>query len=222
MPGLRWRSHRESRPETRIAVPVDELAFRQVHLDFHTSGDIPDVGADFDAQSFVETLKRARVNSITCFAKCHHGFSYYPTDVGVSHPSLTRDLLGEQVEACHRAGIRVPAYVSVVWDEHTADAHPEWRQMDREGKLVGRGPLQDRGWRWLCMNTPYADYVAAQTEEVLRRYAVDGIFFDIVMQTRPGCVCSYCRQDLEKAGKDVTDDAALREQSLRIARDFMH
>lgn len=201
---------------------LDELSFRQVHLDFHTSGEIPDVGEGFDGKAFVETLKGARVNSITCFAKCHHGYAYYPTEVGVGHPTLRRDLLGEQVEACHRAGIRVPAYVSVVWDEVTADAHPEWRQVDREGRQVGRGPLQERGWRWLCMNTPYADYVAAQTEEVLRKYPVDGIFFDIVMQTRPGCVCAWCRRDLEKAGKDVTDDAALREQSLRIARDFMH
>ena len=200
---------------------VDELAFRQVHLDFHTSGEIADVGADFDAKAFVETLKAARVNSITCFAKCHHGYSYYPTEVGVRHPTLKRDLLGEQVEACHAAGIKVPAYISVVWDEHTAERHQEWLQVDREGKQVGRTPLGDRGWRWLCMNTPYADYVAAQTEEVLRTYPVDGIFFDIVMQTRPGCLCNACRAELRTNGNDPSDDAALREQSLKIARDFM-
>ena len=198
------------------------MAFRQVHLDFHTSGEIPGVGEDFDAKAFVEVLRAARVNSVTCFAKCHHGYSYYPTEVGVQHPTLTRDLLGEQVEACHAAGIKVPAYISVVWDEHVAERHQEWLQVDREGKQVGRTPLAERGWRYLCMNTPYADYVAAQTEEVLRKYPVDGIFFDIVMQTRPGCVCNACREDLRKAGKDVADDEALREQSLRIARDFMH
>ena len=52
---------------------------RQVHLDFHTSPDIPDVGTDWDAQHFVETLQQAHVNSITVFAKCHHGMNYYPT-----------------------------------------------------------------------------------------------------------------------------------------------
>jgi hypothetical protein len=200
---------------------MDELAFRQVHLDFHTSGEIPDVGADFDADAFVAVLREARVNSITCFAKCHHGYAYYPTEVGVRHPHLTRDLLGEQVEACHRAGIRVPAYMSVVWDEQTADTHQEWLQVDREGKQVGRPPLGERGWRWLCMNTGYADYVAAQTEEVLRRYPVDGVFFDIVMQTQPGCVCNACRETLARRGAGVADDAALREQTLEIARGFM-
>ncbi|HEX2513173.1 MAG TPA: alpha-L-fucosidase [Chloroflexota bacterium] len=201
---------------------MDELAFRQVHLDFHTSGDIPDVGADFDAQEFVATLQRARVNSVTCFAKCHHGYSYYPTAVGVPHPHLSRDLLGEQVEACKRAGIRVPAYVSVVWDEQAAATHQEWLQIDRQGREVGRGPLDVSGWRWLCLNTPYVDYVAAQTEEVLRRYDVDGIFFDIIMQTAPGCVCDACRMRLAEQGADPADDGALAGQSLALARDFMH
>ena len=73
---------------------MDELAFRQVHLDFHTSGDIAGVGDDFDAREFVEILRDARVNSVTCFAKCHHGYSDYPTKVGVVHPHLHRDLLG--------------------------------------------------------------------------------------------------------------------------------
>jgi hypothetical protein len=200
---------------------MEELAFRQVHLDFHTSGEIPGVGEAFDPDAFVATLQAAGVNSITCFAKCHHGLSYYPTEVGVRHPHLERDLLGEQVEACHRAGIRVPAYLSVVWDEQAASTHQEWLQIDRQGREVGRGPLDVYGWRWLCLNTPYVDYVAAQTEEVLRRYDVDGIFFDIVMQTAPGCVCDACRRRLTGAGADLADDRALQAQSLAIARDFM-
>jgi hypothetical protein len=200
---------------------MDEVAFRQVHLDFHTSGEIPGVGAKFDPDEFVAILQQARVNSVTCFAKCHHGYSYYPTEVGVPHPGLTRDLLGLQVEACHRAGIRAPAYISVVWDEHAAAHHQEWLQIGRDGQEVGRPPLSDRGWRWVCMNTGYADYVAAQVDEVLRRYDVDGIFFDIVMQTKPGCVCNACREQLETARGDISDDDALTAQSLRIEREFM-
>ena len=52
---------------------------RQIHLDFHTSPLIPDVGAEFDPDEFVSTLKEARVNSINIFAKCHHGMCYYLT-----------------------------------------------------------------------------------------------------------------------------------------------
>jgi hypothetical protein len=76
------------------------LRYRQIHLDFHTSEHIPGVGAAFDADTFVSTLKKAHVDSITVFAKCHHGWSYYPTKVGAPHPNLARpDLLGDMVTA---------------------------------------------------------------------------------------------------------------------------
>jgi hypothetical protein len=46
---------------------------RQVHLDFHTSEAIPGLGSKFDGEAFARTLVDAKVNSITCFARCHHG-----------------------------------------------------------------------------------------------------------------------------------------------------
>ena len=41
------------------------LRYRQIHLDFHTSEHIPGVGAAFDPDAFVATLKEAHVDSIT-------------------------------------------------------------------------------------------------------------------------------------------------------------
>jgi len=200
---------------------VIELPFRQVHLDFHTSLLIPDVGVDFDPEEFAKTLKSAYVNSITVFAKCHHGMSYYPTKVGVMHPSLKRDLLGEMVEACHKEGIRVCAYISVVWDEYSAGNHGDWLQVNKDGTLAGRPPFGNRGWRFLCMNSPYVDYVAEQTEEILRLYDVDGIFFDIVMQTYPGCVCNHCTKSMKQLGLDPTNDTDLYRHSQIVGRNFM-
>lgn len=198
-----------------------ELPFRQVHLDFHTSPLIPDVGIDFDPEEFAKTLKEAYVNSVTVFAKCHHGMSYYPTKVGVPHPSLKRDLLGEMIEACHREGIRVCAYISVVWDEYSASNHGDWLQVNKDGTLAGRPPFGDRGWRFLCMNSPYVDYVSAQTEEVIRNYDIDGVFFDIVMQTYPGCVCNHCIKSMKALRLNPEDDKDLFKHSLMIGRNFM-
>ena len=84
------------------------LPMRQVLLDFHTGPDIPDVGRDFDATEFARTMKDAHVNSVTVFAKCHHGHLYYDTKRPERHPGMKRNLnlLGEQVEALHRQGIR--------------------------------------------------------------------------------------------------------------------
>jgi len=102
-----------------------EIPFRQVHLDFHTSPWIKGIGLDFDPREFVAMLKEARVNSITIFARDHHGMSYYPSQVGVFHPELQRDLMGEMLEALHSAGIRAPIYVSVGWDEYAAATHAD-------------------------------------------------------------------------------------------------
>lgn len=56
---------------------ADFLPFRQIHLDFHTSEAMDGVGADFDPDEFADTLAAAHVNSVTCFARCHHGWLYY-------------------------------------------------------------------------------------------------------------------------------------------------
>jgi hypothetical protein len=50
---------------------------------------------------FADSLSAASVDSVTIFAKCHQGYSYYPTKVGVVHPSLAsnRNLLGETIDA---------------------------------------------------------------------------------------------------------------------------
>ena len=62
-----------------------KLPSRQVHLDFHTSPSIPGVGAKFDKKQFQAALIEGNVNSITVFAKCHHGMYYYPTKIGTMH-----------------------------------------------------------------------------------------------------------------------------------------
>jgi len=91
-----------------VRPPVPDLPLRQVHLDFHTSPLIPGIAKDFDPDAFARTLRDAHISSITYFAVCHHGLSYYPTKIGTMHPHLTRDLLGEQIEACYRHGLRAP------------------------------------------------------------------------------------------------------------------
>lgn len=198
------------------------LPHRQVQLDFHTAPDIPDVGRDFDPAAFAATMRAAHVDSVTLFAKCHHGFSYHPTAVGTMHPSLGFDLLGAQIEALHEAGIRAPIYISVGWDELMAEVHPEWRQVDAHGRMVGRGPRDARGWRLMDLASPYAEYVLAQTEDVLRRYhPVDGLFFDIVMQ-EPGADYAAARQAaMRRDGVDEGDPGAVQAWAAEVERRFI-
>lgn len=57
---------------------------RQIHLDFHTSGYIKDIGSAFDKKEFQRALIEGHVDSVITFGKCHHGYFYYPTEVGTS------------------------------------------------------------------------------------------------------------------------------------------
>ncbi|HJZ45671.1 MAG TPA: alpha-L-fucosidase [Roseiflexaceae bacterium] len=201
---------------------MPSLPTRQVHLDFHTSPHIPGVGVEFDAAEFVRTLQAARVNSVTVFAKCHHGYSYYPTAVGTPHPHLQRDLLGEMLAACHQASIRAPVYTTVVWDELAWQTHPEWRQVAPDGRVAGPSntPLKP-GWKNLCMNSGYADYVIAQIEEILDRYDGDGLFVDIVRYIGASCVCATCLAQMVEQGVDPEDQSQLRAFTLAAERRFM-
>ena len=123
-------------------------------------------------------LKRGHVDSVTLFAKCHHGLSYHNTKVGLRHPGLDFELLPRQIEACREINVKCPIYISVGWDEYAAFHHPEWINVTREGKQLN--PLRP-GWKDLSLDTPYLDYLIQQIEEVVDNYdAADGIFLDII------------------------------------------
>jgi hypothetical protein len=164
------------------------LPFRQVHLDFHTSPHIPGIGEKFDKTRWQETLAEARVNSITLFSKCHHGWSYHPTKAGKIHPHLNFDLLRAQFDACKEIGVAAPIYLSAGVDNVAGAEHPEWREIDAEGTYSGwvKSPLQP-GFFKMDFFSPYLDLLCAQIEEVVRIFPdCDGIFLDIISQS-PGC-----------------------------------
>ena len=113
------------------------MRFRQVHLDFHTSPDIEGLGAKLDKQQFQDALRLGHVDSITLFSKCHHGWSYHPTQVGKMHPHLSFDLLRAQVDAAKEIGVATPVYLSAGVDNVASHEHPEWRAINDKGQFMG-------------------------------------------------------------------------------------
>lgn len=176
---------------------LNDFRFRQVHLDFHTSPLIPDVGGKFDKREFQEALKIAHVDSITLFSKCHHGYSYHPTKVNRMHPTLSFDLLGAQLEACGEIGVRAPVYLSAGFDEKDAVTHRDWlyREFGTEGQDFSKP-----GFHLLCYNTPYLDKLLAEIAEVMERYHPCGIFLDISAERT--CCCDRCTAGMKELGLD--------------------
>lgn len=199
-----------------------QLRFRQVHLDFHTSEHIGEVGLEFDAEAFAETLERAHVDSVTCFARCHHGWLYYDSKrfPDLVHPQLkTKDLLRAQIEACHRKNIRVPIYLTVQWDHKVAREHPEWLIVDEKGATVGGSVFEPGFYHSLCVNTPYRDYLKEITADVCMSLPVDGLFFDIVYSDP--CCCQYCQAKMAAKGLEPSNMEHRKQFSDETMREFM-
>lgn len=190
------------------------MNFRQVHLDFHTSEKIPNIGSEFSKEQFKSALRAGHVNSITVFSKCHHGWAYHPSEANEMHPGLDFDLLGAQIEAAHEIGVKTPVYLSAGLDEKMARRHPEWLRRGKDDRIDWTAP----GYHEFCMNTPYLDYLIKQVEEVVRTYDCDGIFLDIVgVRT---CHCQNCVKTLLDEGKDPYNDENVRELGERIYKNY--
>ena len=181
----------------------DFLRYRQIHLDFHTSEQIAAIGADFEPAAWAQMLAEANVDSITCFARCHHGMIYYDTQAHPErrHPHLARNLLADQIEAAHARDIRVPIYTTVQWDYYTAQHEPQWLQVAPDGAIQGQKPYEAGFYAKFCLNTPYVDFLKAHVDDIFAQLpAVDGLFFDIVQDQ--DCSCSACRRQMIAQGID--------------------
>lgn len=200
------------------------IPFRQIHLDFHTSEHIPEVGQAFDAEDFAGTFKRAHVDSVTLFARCHHGWTYFDSEVGQRHPSLEFDLLRAQFDALKAAGIRAPIYITGAWDELSCREHPEWRVVTEDGKfLFAGGNTGERNvvrWGLLDFSTPAMDFLEAMIREVAAKFPdADGIFVDICHQY-PSCSPSALAQ-MERMGLDWTREADRLAHAAHVKAEFM-
>ncbi|MFD1465016.1 alpha-amylase family protein [Lapidilactobacillus mulanensis] len=202
------------------------LPNRQIHLDFHTAEIGRPLGEKFNGDEFAQTLLAAKVQSITLFAKCHHGFAYYETKLGNHHPDLSFDLLGQQIAACTKVGIETPVYLSVGYDDFISQQHPEWLQRDVAGRMIySRGvpaSYLEPGYKRLCLNSPYVDYLQEQVAEVLAIFGerIPGLFFDIVRQEP--CYCENCVRDMTQQGINLQDEKAVAAFADQVTIRFKH
>lgn len=210
----------------------DNIPKMQTHLDFHTSPDISDIGGRFSKENFQTALKLGNLESITVFAKCHHSMCYYPTQVGVMHPGLHFDLLGEMVDAAHEIGVRAPIYITAGWSDEDAKKHPEWRAVSKDGTYVTTGNFDETAdpetakkncaWHMLCLNDgEYAHHIYELTEEICQKYPVDGLFYDICLIGGAACYCESCKNGMREMGLNPDDEEDAKKYYIIKRQRFM-
>lgn len=204
---------------------IQEMAvkpWRKIHLDFHNTPFVGEVGHGFDPDEFIARLRAGHVNAIVVFAKDMHGYFYFPSKRGPVHPGLDKDLLGEQVAACRNAGIAVYGYYCVTWDNLMAEEHPEWLVMRRDRTTYL--PRFDETPRWtaLCLsNRGFVDVVLDDSREMLSGYELDGIWYDMPLPIGGECFCHNCLSLLRNAGVDPLDVVAQRSHKQQLLTGFL-
>ncbi len=196
--------------------------WRKVHLDFHNSEHIPRIGESFDGDEFGDRLVEGHVSAIAIFAKDMHGYFYYPSAYGPVHPGLSFDLLGSQVEACRRRGIKTYAYYCVTWDNYLAEQRPEWLVWKRDRTTYLPTFDQPPSWTALCLtNEDFVQLVLDHSREIVTSYELDGIWYDMPLPIAGECFCRNCLRILWERGQDPFDTAAQRAHKQELLVDFM-
>lgn len=163
------------------------------HFDFHSHESVR-IGHKPDFAGAAAALKDAGVDEVITFAKCHNGFSYFPTRVATPHPLMKADILGGMVKALRKEGIRVFAYVSFGIDGEAARKHPEWAQI-----FAAPVELSPDWFISVCPFTGYTDeLMLPHIDEIARKYRPDGFWFD-TMGALGACYCAVCRQAFREA-----------------------
>lgn len=174
---------------------------RAMHFDFHTMPHIDGLFKNFNAVRFAEKLKENHVEYINFTARCNIGFSYYDTKIGVKYEGLKRDILKEVLDACHKNGIGVTAYINAGLNHEAMARHADWCRMDKNG-VIYKQDKKDNFFRFCCYNSGYGDYLIEEIKEIAA-YDVDGIFCDCMKDAE--CYCSACVEKMKNAGVDITD-----------------
>lgn len=173
--------------------------FRKVHHGFAVPEWAPEAGQEFDAEAYVRIVKESRADCIEFYAKDHMGNAAYATRLG-KRCKTGRDYLGELLVEARRAGLRVIAYYSALWDRAAGETHPDWVQLNSRGERI-----KHNTWWQLCPNSGYRDQVFGQLQE-LSRYDVDGVFLDMFVfgngsfppAEASGCFCARCAQSFRE------------------------
>lgn len=204
---------------------MGNIRYRQIHLDFHTSEFIPEVGSEFNKAEFADTLVKANVDSITCFSRCHHGWLYYPSKrfPELIHPNLSNhNLLLEQIDACHERGIKVPIYTTVQWDGRIMREHPEWLSKDENGEFIDTQHVpMPHFYHTICLNSGYREFFKEHLDDVIDVSGsdrVDGIFMDILFQV--DCKCKHCVKKMKELHINPENKAERLHYSIRMLEEF--
>ena len=129
---------------------------------------------EWNADRVVEIAQRAGMKYIDITTKHHDGFCMFDsqlTDYKITNTPFHRDVIREFVDACHRHGIKIIFYYSLL-DWHHPDYVADPEQAGSSWAVLHRHNTSADWNRYLA-------YYQGQVKELLTNYGhIDGILFD--------------------------------------------
>lgn len=145
-------------------------SFFGLHFDFHANKNDSTVGKTFTAEMIDSLLTMVQPDYIQVDCKGHPGISSYPTKVGNAAPGFVKDPLKIWREVTRKHNVALFVHYSGVWDDASAEKHPEWMALNAESKRID-GKMSVKG--------PYVDsLLIPQFKELIDNYDIDGCWID--------------------------------------------
>lgn len=210
------------------------IGSQRICLDFHFADFARDVIADFDPKKAVAIWKEAGVEAVQFLLKDHWGNVYYESDfprkLAPRLKNCKTDLTRELLEETKKAGIGMVGYFTINWEENYASNFPEHCRRDSKGSIKRQfNPFTGTNmWTFLCINSPYRDFVFEQSREVVSKYNFPAFFSDIVhfgpCLEEAVCYCKYCQALWKKkyGGKIPKKfDANVKAAYIKLRDEFL-
>ena len=165
-------------------------AYRRNVIDMHITDWNDKFLSEFDPERYVQMLVMSQVKSAVVYASSHVGLCYFPTRIGREHNGTKgKNQLAKVIEGCHKNGINVVLYFSLIFDTYAYRTNPDWRITLPSGK----GAADESRYGICCPNSPYRDYALGLVKEICSLYDFEGLRFDMTFWPKV-CYCHYCQK----------------------------
>ena len=172
--------------------------YRRNLVDMHIADWDEEFLSQFNADEYYNNLVQAKIQSPMIYLQSHTGLCHYPTKSGKTHAFFQKNprMINDLIDKCQKGGMKVVGYYSLIFNNWAADAHPEWKMVDVNGK-----EWREYGQRYgLCCpnNQDYRAFVVTQMKEMAELFpTLDGIFYDMPYW-EVVCHCPSCKARWEK------------------------
>ena len=191
---------------------------RAVHLDFHTMPGIEDFGESINANELANQMAYANVSYVNVVARCNIGYSYYPTRVGESYPTMKGNICADIVKALKEKGIGVTLYLNGGLNHMLMVKNPAIMKIDKNGRAYTNPDENMNFFRSVCFNSEYREHLLEEIKELLEMEP-DGIFVDCMIPR--SCYCPRCIEKMRSEGIDISDENEVYTYSVKLIKEVM-